>query len=451
MKRLATVAIVGRPNVGKSTLFNRLVGGRRAIVAATPGVTRDRNYGTVEWRGQSFLLVDTGGFEPATSTPLTQQVVEQAQLAMEHADLIVFLVDAQDGLTPLDEEIALLLRQMLQKYIVLVTNKVDPPMKTSLVAEFYRLGFSEVLPVSAEHGTGVGDLLDHLLGFLPPSEEAQVISDAVTIAVVGRPNVGKSSLVNRILGESRVIVSPDPGTTRDAIDTPFTYQGRQYVLIDTAGIRPKGRKGYPLEYYSVLRAIKSVERCDVALILLDATSGVVQQDARIAGYAIEAGCALILLVNKWDLVEKEAQAADQHLRRIREQLRHVGYAPVLFISALTGQRIFKIFALIERVMKEQDRRIPSGELNRFIRHVVEEYPPPSAKGRQILIRYATHVSRKPPTFVLFVNDPDGVSASYERYLVNQLRSTYGFEGNPIRIRFRGEQRRRGRGVRAPGD
>ncbi|MFQ5802117.1 MAG: ribosome biogenesis GTPase Der [Candidatus Methylomirabilales bacterium] len=451
MKRLATVAIVGRPNVGKSTLFNRLVGGRRAIVEATPGVTRDRNFGTAQWRGRSFLLVDTGGFEPSTPTPLTRQVVEQAQLAMEHADLIVFLVDAQAGLTPLDEEIALLLRQMVQKQIILVTNKVDTPAKTSHVAEFYRLGFSEVLPVSAEHGTGVGDLLDHLLGFLPPSEEGEMVSDAVTIAVVGRPNVGKSSLVNRILGESRVIVSPDPGTTRDAIDTPFTYQGRQYVLIDTAGIRAKGRKAYPLEYYSILRAIKSVERCDVALMLLDATSSVVHQDARIAGDALEAGCALVLVVNKWDLVEKEVGAADQHLRRIRGQLRHVDYAPVLFVSALTGQRIFKIFALVERVLKERDRRIPSGELNRFMRHVLEEYPPPSAKGRQIQIRYATHVSRKPPTFVLFVNDPDGVSTSYERYLVNRIRRTYGFDGNPIRIRFRSDHRRRGQRVRDQGD
>ncbi len=437
MKSLGTVAIVGRPNVGKSTLFNRLVGGRRAIVEPTPGVTRDRNYGTVQWRGRSFLLVDTGGFEPAMSTPLIRQVVEQAQLAMEHADLILFLVDAQEGLTPLDEEIALILRQTMQKGIILVTNKVDTDVRAPHAAEFYRLGFSEVVPVSAEHGTGVGELLDHLLGLLPPSREAEVASEAITIAVVGRPNVGKSSLVNRILGEPRIIVSPDPGTTRDAIDTPFNYQGQQYVLVDTAGIRAKGRTGYPLEYYSVLRAIKSVERCDVALILLDATSDVVQQDARIASYAFEAGCALIIVVNKWDLVEKEARVSDQHLRRIREKLGHVDYAPVLFVSALTGQRIFKIFTLVERVLKEGDRRIPSGELNRFIGRVVEKHPPSSVRGRQIQIRYATHVSCRPPTFLFFVNNPKDISSGYARYLVNQLRETYGFEGNPIRIRLRG--------------
>lgn len=445
MTKLATVAIVGRPNVGKSTLFNRLVGGRRAIVEATPGVTRDRNYGTVEWRGRSFSLVDTGGFEPATPTPLSRRVVEQAELAMEHADLIVFLVDARAGLTPLDEEIALLLRRTVQKPIMLVTNKVDSPMKAPHDTEFYRLGFSEVWAVSAEHGTGVGELLDRILDLLPPSEKEQVARDAVTIAVVGRPNVGKSSLVNRILGESRVIVSPDPGTTRDAIDTPFTYQGEQYVLIDTAGIRAKGRRSYPLEYYSVLRAIKSVERCDVALMLLDATSDVVQQDARIAGYALEAGCALILLVNKWDLVEKEPGTSDQHVRRIREKLGHVDYAPLLFISALTGQRVFKIFTLVERVLKERGHRIPSGEFNRFVRQMVEEHPPPSVKGRPIQIRFATHVGVRPPTFVLFVNHPDSIPSSYERYLINRIRSTYGFEGHPIRVRFRaGHPPRKGR-------
>lgn len=442
MRKLAIVAIVGRPNVGKSTLFNRLVGGRRAIVEATPGVTRDRNYGTVRWRGRSFLLVDTGGFEPAMPTLLSRQVVEQAKLAMEHADLIIFLVDAREGLTPLDEEIALLLRQTAREPIMLVSNKVDSPMKAPEVSEFYQLGFSEVFPVSAEHGTGVGEMLDRLLDLLPPSEEKQVASDGVTIAVVGRPNVGKSSLVNRILGESRVIVSPEPGTTRDAIDTPFTYQGQQYVLVDTAGIRAKGRTGYPLEYYSVLRAIRSLQRCDVALILLDATSGVVQQDARIASYAFEAGCALIVVVNKWDLVEKEPRASDHHLRRIWEKLGHVNYAPVLFISALTGQRIFKIFTLVERVLKERERRIPSRELSCFIRQLLEEHPPPSAKGRQIQVRDATHIDTRPPTFVFSVNDPHGIPLSYKRYLVNRIRTTYGFEGNPIRIHFRGGKRRR---------
>ncbi|MFQ5656915.1 MAG: ribosome biogenesis GTPase Der [Candidatus Methylomirabilales bacterium] len=451
MGKLTTVAIVGRPNVGKSTLFNRLVGGRRAIVEATPGVTRDRNYGTVQWRERSFLLIDTGGFEPLSPTPLTRQVVEQAQLAMDHADLILFLVDAAEGLTPLDEEIAILLRQEVQKRILLVANKVDTVSKTSHAADFYRLGFPEVLPVSAEHGTGVGELLDHLVDALPPSEEEEAASQGITIAVVGRPNVGKSSLVNRILGQPRVIVSPDPGTTRDAIDTPFTYQGQGYVLVDTAGIRAKSRIGYQLEYYSILRALKNVERCDVALILIDATSGVVHQDTRIASYAHEAGCASVLVVNKWDLMEKGGGAINQFLRDVREKLRHLVYAPVVFVSAVTGYRVSEIFGLVERVLKERDRRIPSDELNCFVSEVVAKHPPPSAKGRQIRIRYAAQLSCRPPTFGLYVNHPGSIPESYLRYLVNQLRVAYGFEGNPIRIRPRATRSLRRQGQDEVGD
>lgn len=441
MRSLVTVAIVGRPNVGKSTLFNRLVGGRRAIVEATPGVTRDRNYGTVAWRGRPFLLVDTGGFEPTRATPIAERVVEQAQLAMEDSDVILFLVDAREGLTALDEEIAMLLRQKTEKQVLLVANKVDTEKKVSHTADFYRLGFSEVVPISAEHGTGVGELLDQVLSLLPPPTEEQAPLDAVTIAVVGRPNVGKSSLVNRILGESRVIVSPDPGTTRDAIDTPFTYQGQQYVLVDTAGIRSKSRITHRFEYYSVLRAIKSVERCDVALLLLDATTDVVRQDARIAGITHEAGCASILVVNKWDLVEKEPRVADRYVLRLREKLGHLDYAPVLFVSALTGQRVFKVFGAVERVLKERDRRIPSKELNRFVDRAVTEHPPPSPKGRQAKIHYATQLRCRPPTFSLVTNDPKSISPSYARYLVNRFRATYGFEGNPIRLRFRGGRSR----------
>lgn len=443
MRSLVTVAIVGRPNVGKSTLFNRLVGGRRAIVEATPGVTRDRNYGTVEWRGRPFLLVDTGGFEPTKATPIAERVVQQAHLAMDDADVILFLVDAREGLTALDEEIAILLRQKTEKQVLLVANKVDTEKKVSDAADFYRLGFSEVVPISAEHGTGVGELLDQLLTLLPPPAEEQAPLDAVTIAVVGRPNVGKSSLVNRILGESRVIVSPDPGTTRDAIDTPFTYQGQRYVLVDTAGIRSKSRITHRFEYYSVLRAIKSVERCDVALLLLDATTDVVRQDARIAGITHEAGCASILVVNKWDLVEKEARMADRYVLRLREKLGHLDYAPVLFVSALTGQRVFKIFGGVERVLKERDHRIPSKELNRFVDRIVTEHPPPSPKGRQVKIHYATQLRCRPPTFSLVTNAPKSISPSYARYLVNRFRETYGFEGNPIRLRFRGGRSRPG--------
>ncbi len=437
MRSLPTVAIVGRPNVGKSTLFNRLVGGRRAIVEPTPGVTRDRNYGTVEWRGRSFLLVDTGGFEPAAPTPMTQLVVEQAHLAIEEAHVILFLVDTREGLTPLDEEIGLLLRQKAEKRVVVVANKVDTAKRIFHAAEFYRLGFSEVMPASGEHGTGIGELLDHLLSLLPPPKIEEAPLDAVTIAVVGRPNVGKSSLVNRILGESRVIVSPEPGTTRDAIDTTFMYHGQRYVLVDTAGIRSKSRMGYPYEYYSVLRAIKSVQRCDLALLLLDATTDVVRQDVRIAGITHDAGCASIVVVNKWDLAEKETGVVDQYLQRIREKLGHLEYAPVLFVSALTGQRVLKIFGVVERVLKERSRRIPTNELNRFLEKAVTAHPPPSLKGRPIKFRYATQVGCQPPTFSFFVNNPKGISASYARYLANRLRETYGFEGNPIRLRFRG--------------
>lgn len=451
MRNLVTIAIVGRPNVGKSTLFNRLIGRRQAIVEATPGVTRDRNYGTVEWRERSFHLVDTGGFEPKSPTPITRRVVEQAQLAMEDADLILFLMDAREGLTALDEEVGLLLRQKAKTRVVLVANKVDVAAKTFHLGELYRLGFSEVFPVSAEHGTGVGELLDHLLDLLPPPGPEDAVPEAVTIAVVGRPNVGKSSLVNRILGESRVIVSPEPGTTRDAIDTPFAYQGQRYVLVDTAGIRSQSRMSHRLEYYSVLRAIKSLQRCDIAVILLDATDGVVRQDARIARLAVEAGCASILAVNKWDLVEKQVGTAHQHLRQIREQLRHLDYAPVVFISALTGQRVFKLFGLVERVLKERDRSIPPKELNRFIDEAVAAHPPPSPRGRPVKIRRATQRSGWPPTFDLSVNDPKSIPPSYARYLTNRLRAAYGFEGNPIRLRFRGGRSLREQGLYESGD
>lgn len=437
MTGLATVAIVGRPNVGKSTLFNRLVGGRRAIVEATPGVTRDRNYGRAEWRGRAFLLVDTGGFEPKTPSPMSEQVAAQAQIAMEEADLILFLVDAREGLTPLDEEIALRLRRQTPTRVLLVANKVDTVTRVGHAAEFYRLGFTEVVPISAEHGTAVGELLDHLLALLPSSDEGESPVGAVTIAVVGRPNVGKSSLVNRILGEPRVIVSPEPGTTRDAIDTPFSYQGQRYVLVDTAGIRAKSRISHQFDYYGVLRAMKSVERCDVALILLDATAEVVRQDARIASIAQEAGCACILVVNKWDLVQKEARAADRYLLRIREKLEHLDYAPALFVSAHTGQRVFKIFGVVERVLKERDRRIPPQELGRFLDKVLAEHPPPSPKGRPLRIARMTQLGCRPPTFAFFVNYPAAMSASYARYLANKIREAYGFEGNPIRVRFRG--------------
>lgn len=442
MAEIPTIAVLGRPNVGKSTLFNRLVGRRVAIVDDTPGVTRDRNYARVEWRGRSFLVIDTGGFEPESRVPMSRQVAEQARLAVEEADLILLVVDAQEGLHPVDQEIARLLRQEADKRVLLIANKVDSSPKVLDAAEFYRLGLAEVFPVSAEQGTGIGDLLDRILQLLPSRHEPEEDSRAITIAVVGRPNVGKSSLVNRILGESRVIVDPEPGTTRDAIDTPFIFQGQSYVLVDTAGIRAKSRVAYRVEKYSMLRAVKSLERCDVALVVIDATAGVVHQDAWIAGYATERGCASILVGNKWDLVEKDTRTADQHLQNIREKLPSLDYAPIIFVSALTGQRVLKIFSLVERVVKEGQRRIPSDELNRFLVEVMVKHPPPSSKGREVKLQYATQVSSRPPIFTLYLSNPKGIHFSYERYLINRLREAYGFEGNPIRLRFR--ERRRDR-------
>jgi GTPase len=429
------IAIVGRPNVGKSTLFNRLVGGRRAIVEATPGVTRDRNYGTVEWRGRAVTVVDTGGLEAPTATPLTEDVVAQAERAIREADLVLFLVDAREGLTPLDEEIARGLRQQTERRVVLVVNKLDMPGHTAHAVEFHRLGFSDLFPVSAEHGIGVGDLLDRVISLFPSSATAAATPEGVTIAVVGRPNVGKSSLINRVLGEPRVVVSPDPGTTRDAIDTFFTYQGQRYVLVDTAGIRGKSQVSHRLEYYSVLRAVQSVKRCDVALVLLDATAGVVRQDARIAGIAQEAGCGAIVVVNKWDLAEKGAGVADRHLQRIRERLGHLDYAPVLFVSARTGQRLFKIFPVVDRILKERDRRLAPEEVQRVIGEAVAAHPPPSARGRLVRIRDVVQLGGRPPTFAIFVNEPKGIAPAYARYLENRLRAHAGFEGNPIRLRF----------------
>ncbi len=443
MAELPTVAILGRPNVGKSTLFNRLVGRRLAIVDDTPGVTRDRNYGKAEWRDRHFLVIDTGGFEPESRISMSRQVTEQARLAVEEADLILLVVDAQTGLHPMDQEIARLLRHETDKPLLLIVNKVDTAHKAIHAAEFSRLGFAEAVLASAEHGRGIGDLLDRILQLLPPRQGREAEdTQAITIAVVGRPNVGKSSLVNRILGEPRVIVSPEPGTTRDAIDTPFAFQGQPYVLVDTAGIRAKSRVAYRVERYSILRAVKSLERCDVALIVLDATGGVVHQDARIAGYAAEAGCASILIVNKWDLIGKDVRAADQYLRSIREKLPYLNYAPVIFVSALTGQRVLKIFSLVERVMEERQRRIPTGELSRVIAEAVAAYPPPPSRGREVKIRHATQVSSQPPTFALVVSNSTGIPFSYERYLINRLREAYGFEGSPIRLRFREHRRDR---------
>ena len=430
------IAIVGRPNVGKSTLFNRLLGGRRAIVDDMPGVTRDRLYGEGEWRGRRFVLVDTGGFEPE-GTGILAQVRAQAQQAVAEADAILFLVDGKEGLTPADTEVARLLRMGKPGPILLVVNKVDEVGQTALTSDFYRLGFDPVCPISAEQGQGIGDLLDAVTAVLPMTEEESAESGAVTVAVVGRPNVGKSSLVNRILGAERVLVSPEPGTTRDAIDTRFTYRRREYILVDTAGIRAKGRLGRSVERYSVSRALAAVRRADVALLLIDGVEGVTDQDTKIGGEAHEAGCATLLVVNKWDCRAGQPDAVDEFRLALQEQFKYLAYAPIAFVSALTGFRVMRLFDAIDAAAAERTRRIPTAELNAVVQEAVTRRPPPMERGRPVRIRYATQTGIKPPTFVLFTTTPGKIHFSYMRYLENSIRQAYGFHGTPIRLAIRG--------------
>ena len=432
------VAIVGRPNVGKSTLFNRLLGGRRAIVDDMPGVTRDRQYGEFEWRGRRFVLVDTGGFEPS-GTGIMAQVRAQAEQAVAEADAIVLLADGKEGLTPADSEVARLLRQGATRPILLVVNKVDAVSQTALAADFYRLGFDPVYPISAEQGQGIGDLLDAVASAIPDTGESADATGAITVAVVGRPNVGKSSLVNRILGTERVVVSAEPGTTRDAIDTRFSYQGRDYILVDTAGIRAKGRLGRSVERYSVSRALAAVRRADVVLILVDGVEGVTDQDTKIGGEAHEAGCASILVVNKWDCRAGQPDAADEFRVILQEQFKYLAYAPVAFVSALSGLRVMSLFRLIDTVAAERARRIPTAELNAAFETAVSRRPPPADRGRAVRIRYATQTAVKPPTFVVFTSTSGKIHFSYMRYLENCLRETYGFRGTPIRLAIRGRE------------
>jgi len=432
------IAIVGRPNVGKSTLFNRLLGGRRAIVDDLPGVTRDRLYGEFEWRGRRFVLVDTGGLDPA-GTGIIAQVRAQAEQAVAEADAILFLADGKEGLTPADAEVARLLRHGASRPILLVVNKIDAVSQTALAADFYRLGFDPVHPISAEQGQGIGDLLDAVTSVIPDTGEAAEDSGAVTVAVVGRPNVGKSSLVNRILGTERVVVSAEPGTTRDAIDTRFSYQGRDYVLVDTAGIRAKGRLGRSVERYSVSRALAAVRRADVVLILVDGVEGVTDQDTKIGGEAHEAGCASILVVNKWDCRAGQPDAADEFRVALQEQFKYLAYAPVAFVSALSGLRVMSLFRLIDSAAAERARRIPTAELNAAFETAVSRRPPPADRGRAVRIRYATQTAVKPPTFVVFTSTSGKIHFSYMRYLENCLRETYGFRGTPIRLAIRGRE------------
>jgi GTP-binding protein len=427
------VAIVGRPNVGKSTLFNKLAGSRISIVEDTPGVTRDRIYADAEWLSHRFTLVDTGGLEPETKDLMLRDMLRQAEIAIETAEVILFVVDAKAGVTDTDAQVANLLRRAA-KPVVLAVNKIDDMSKGHLeIYEFYALGLGEPLAVSAGQMLGLGDLLDQVARYFPPPQEETPEGDAIKVAVVGKPNVGKSSLINKILGEQRVLVGDTPGTTRDAIDTPFKKNGQAYVLIDTAGIRRKSKIKESIERYSILRAITAVERSDVCVLLISAEEGITDQDTKIAGLAHERGKATVVAVNKWDAIEKETKTMQRYLTAIETELSYMPYAPKLFISARTGQRVDKLFDLIQTAAQNSALRVRTGVLNEVLVEAMAMNQPPADKGRALKIYYVTQVSVKPPTFVLFVNDPELSHFSYTRYLENQFRQAFGFKGTPIRF------------------
>ncbi|NMB32805.1 MAG: ribosome biogenesis GTPase Der [Clostridium sp.] len=435
------VAVVGRPNVGKSTLFNYLAGKRISIIEDTPGVTRDRIYTEVEWRNREFTLIDTGGIEPYSEDEIMQQMKRQAQMAIEAADVIVFMVDIKDGVTASDIEVATMLRKT-KKPVILTVNKVDnvgePPAD---IYEFYNLGLGELMAISSVHGLGIGDLLDEIHDHFPEEEIFDSSSDIIKVAVVGKPNVGKSSLVNRIIGEERVIVSNIPGTTRDAVDTYIENEEGKFIFIDTAGIRKKSRINERIEKYSTIRSWTAIERADVCLILIDALEGATEQDTKIAGYAHEQGKASIVVVNKWDLIKKSTGTLEEYQNSIREKLGFMLYAPTIFISAETGLRVDKIYELIKKVEQQAALRITTGVLNDLLNQALSMVQPPSDRGKRLKIFYMTQISAKPPTFILFVNDTKLMHYSYERYLENQIRRAFGLEGTPIRfiLRERGKE------------
>jgi GTP-binding protein len=452
------VALVGRPNVGKSTLFNRLAGERLAVVDAIPGTTRDRLVAEAEWNGVVFDIVDTGGIDPSAMSrtePLSigsadyiEHIRNQAEMATRHADAILFLVDVTSGMTSADEEVANIIRRLQRREngeifpkVLLAVNRCENEQRRAEAAQFYELGMGDPHPISALHGTGTGDLLDELVKLIAPkgtSEDAE--ESDIAIAIVGRPNAGKSSLLNQLLGEERVIVSPIPGTTRDAVDTRLVYEDKAITLIDTAGIRKRGKIEPGVERYSVLRALKAIERADVILLLIDAERGVTAQDAHIAGMILDKMKSVVVLINKWDLIPKDTYTMDNFTRNVRERLNFLDYVPVLFISAKTGLRVHKIIPLAIQVQEQRLVRIPTGELNRLLQKALAAHAPPTRKGRRLKFMFATQVRTNPPTFLFHVNDPDLVHFTYARYLENKIRSKYPFVGTPLRLSFRPRSR-----------
>ncbi len=444
MAEKPVIAIVGRPNVGKSTFFNRLLGERTAIVQDEPGTTRDRLYGDAEWGGRRFTLVDTGGLltggaSAANTEVMYRQVREQAEQAIKEADLLVFMLDAASGTTPADYEIADIVRRS-EKPVVLVANKADSPSREDAAVDLYSLGLGEPIAISAYHGRGVGDLLDHIVSLLPPeSEEEEPETDAIRIAIVGRPNVGKSRLLNAILGQERSIVSDVPGTTRDPVDTELNWNGFELVLVDTAGIRRRGKVEPGIEQFSVIRSLRAIGRADVVLLLFDAVEGITAQDEHIAGYVLDEMKGLVLVVNKWDLVEKNSNTMREYTASIRERLQFLSWAPITFISAKFSQRIPTALEAAIKVSEERKKRVPTAGLNRLLKEAVAEHQPPSRPGKWLKFLYATQADIRPPTFVFFVNDAKQVQFGYKRYLENRLRERFGFEGTPIKLLFRNRQ------------
>lgn len=429
--RKSVVAIVGRPNVGKSTIFNRLVGERISIVEDIPGVTRDRIYSSAEWLTTSFNLIDTGGIEIGDE-PLLVQMREQAEVAIREADVIIFMVNGREGITAADEEVAKLLFKS-NKPVVLAVNKLDNPEMRNEIYEYYALGFGEPFPISGTHGLGLGDLLDEVVKHFPELEQDETDEDTIHMSLIGRPNVGKSSLVNALLNQDRVIVSEIAGTTREAVDTPFTYEEKDYVIIDTAGMRKRGRIYETTEKYSILRSLKAIERSDVVLILIDAEIGIIEQDKKIAGYGHQAGKAVVIVVNKWDTVESDQKAMKEFEDKIRAHFQFLNYAPIVFLSAKTKKRIHTLMPNVRLASENHAKRVQTNVLNDVIMDALAMNPSPTVRGQRLKVLYATQVAVKPPSFAVFVNDPELMHFTYERFLENRIREAFGFEGTPIKI------------------